>query len=247
MEGPPKPPTPGDAAKAVKGHVKGVAGILKGKPAWMWVAGITVLVGVAYLAWHRSANQVESSTTTDPAAGDGTGAVGGSFSDGYVTPAPTQGAGDFGTGTVTDNAGSPEPMPPVIVNVTYPDPVAGVDSLVPAGEDAVITGGGHPDRSVATHTSTAPNRSTAGAHTNTQANNPRHGLRYQTRTRKDGSVVHEYESRPGRGDYGQGKVIVVHAAPHRTAAVKGGAIFGKGALGNHAAKPKKPKKPKKPR
>src|SRR5436190_4157108 len=82
---PPKPPTP----KAVAGHAKG---FLKRQPMWVWIAGVTVLMGVAFIVYKRQ----QAASMEDPNAADGTADYGpqvaGDLGGGYVSAAPTQGA-----------------------------------------------------------------------------------------------------------------------------------------------------------
>lgn len=161
---PPPPPSPKAAAK-------GLAGVLKGKPAWMWVAGVTVLVGFAYLAWMRGRGDQNMEASGAMPEDSDIGPVGGNYGyygggDGSImTPAPTQGAflgddyysdpGLWDVGVPNDTAGGPA-QAPVTVNVMYQNPVGGeqaVDSVptakaVPAH---AATGGGHPARNANAH------------------------------------------------------------------------------------------------
>lgn len=125
---PPTPPTPKAAAK-------GLGGVVKGKPAWVWVAGITVLIGVAYLAWNRGGAKPAEEETTEPQGDMAVGDYGGYY------PVATQGAyGGYDepidwTPVVSDNAGEPEPSP-ITVNVTYPEPVTATGGGTPAPRTA---------------------------------------------------------------------------------------------------------------
>lgn len=134
---PPTPPHP-------KAAVKGLAGHLKGKPAWMYVAGITVIIGLAFFIRRR-----ESAATGDtPNVVDNTtGAVG----DNSLFPSASQGAfggysdptvNSTGTDTSNDNAGQPE-TPTFVIN--FPGPVqAEPTPVAPAtiATAAAVTGGG---------------------------------------------------------------------------------------------------------
>lgn len=150
---PPHPPNPKTAAK-------GLAGIIKGKkPMWVWVAGVTVLIGVAYVVWKRGQAATTTDTGTVP-VDSSTGPVSGDYGyDNSLVPAASQGAyggfdtplGSGGT-TAVDNAGTPESP---LVSITVPGPVDGSNVLANAGGvatvGAAVTGGGHPARSVQHH------------------------------------------------------------------------------------------------
>lgn len=187
---PPKPPTPKAAAK-------GLAGILKGKPAWMWVAGVTVLVGVAYVVW-RNGQRTEETVADDGSSEYGPVAGEYGYGDEFVTPAATQGAFggydsplDFEPLT-QENAGEPEASPLVVVNV--PGPYNGGGEEIPGIISAAGPGGGNAPRSATSHQSPPPKVNTT--------QNARAGRRYIEKT-DDGWIQHWYESAPGKGDYGK--------------------------------------------
>lgn len=122
---PPHPPHPKQVAK-------GAAGILKGHPTWVWVAGVTVLVGVAYFVWRNGRSAAVADTPTPVPQDATTGPVAGDYSyDNSLVPAATQGAyGGYDspmlatTPTTVDNAGTPETAPLVSITMTTPGPVA---------------------------------------------------------------------------------------------------------------------------
>lgn len=203
---PPKPPGPAAAGRGVKG-------IFKGKPAWVWVAGVTVLIGVAYLAWSRGSRPAttETTDTPDPTSVDpyydGTGGQAM-----YATPGASQGAyggydaplADVGGFAPTDNAGAPELSPNIYIVQPGPTDGSVVTDSIPATvgtNGSGVTGGGHPPRSVK-------------AHLNTQYGNARIGRTYITRT-VHGRKVHLYESKPGRGDYGRRTQDRIHLPKKR--------------------------------
>lgn len=126
---PPAPPGPKKVAK-------GLGGALKGKPAWVYIAGVTVLVGVAYLFFRRG-----SGGATDPTVQQDSGTadygpdpyapgfgVGGAAGGGYVGADP--GLGSFGGGDV--------PFPDSGFQ-TLPD-AQGVDSTLPWWADPAYAG-----------------------------------------------------------------------------------------------------------
>lgn len=126
--------------KAPQKAAKGLSGVFKGKPAWVWVAGVTALLGAAYLAFSR--RNVED--PNEPAANDGTGAGDDMALGDYGGYYPVASEGAYGgydqpqdlTPVVSDNAGGTEPSP-ITVNVTYPAPVGGVPT---GGGKAATTG-----------------------------------------------------------------------------------------------------------
>lgn len=127
---PPKPPTPKAAAK-------GLAGVFKGKPAWVWIAGVTVLIGVAYLAMKGNQKD-DSESPADDAEGYAEDQMAVGDYGGYY-PVASEGAYggndqpyDIGAPLISDNAGTPEPSP-VTNNIT-----------VLAPPTAKVTGGGKP-------------------------------------------------------------------------------------------------------
>lgn len=151
---PPTPPHPKAAAK-------GLAGVFKNKPTWMWIAGVTTILGVAYFVWRNG----QHADATAAATADGSpetapvGPVGGvyDYSDGAgLTHAPTQGAfGGYdspmdGIGNIADNAGNPE-GPLQVINVNVPGPAPAVAPALPKPKVAPKPGGGHPPRNPGTH------------------------------------------------------------------------------------------------
>jgi hypothetical protein len=177
---PPTPPTPRAAAK-------GLSGVFKGKPAWLWVAGITVLLGVAYLTLNRKNEEDPSETGGGEYTDDGQMAVG---DYGGYYPVATQGAyGGYDepqdwAPVTTDNAGEPEPSP-ITVNVTYPAPVAG--GKAPTG------GGTTPARGTPNH---KPVRKWGG-HPLAWWQNPKNARK---RVKVKGRWVHRWRW-PGGGGY----------------------------------------------
>lgn len=129
----PTPPTPPTPKAAVKGGAKGLKGILSGKPTWMWIAGFTVLVGVAVLAYRREKNAPLASDDPEGADfADGGGyytssPVTGSYG-GYDMPIDTGSAGGGGGGMPgygympsADPAPAMEPMEPFQIELVYPE------------------------------------------------------------------------------------------------------------------------------
>lgn len=186
---PPKPPSPKAAAKGLKG-------ILKDKPAWMWVAGVTVLMGVAYLVWRNGQN-TEPDATVEGYADEGPVAGEYGYGDEYVSPAATQGAfGGYDGFTdfeplASDNAGEPEPAPALVINI--PGLQGSQAETIPGVVPAMVTGGGPAARSAASHQAPPPKVNTT--------DNARSGRRYIEKV-VDGWMWHYYESAPGKGDYG---------------------------------------------
>lgn len=157
---PPKPPTPKAAAK-------GLSGLFKKQPKWVLIAGFTVLVGVAFMAWKRSQAGDPTADTMDGTSDevlyeqpDGP-MMAGDYGGGYITAPATQGAfggydspSDFYPDAPADNAGGPES---VVVNVSpgvvYQDPPD-----VPRLTSPIPTGGGRaPSRGVGNHRAVAKN------------------------------------------------------------------------------------------
>lgn len=149
---PPKPPTP----PAVGKHLKGK---LTGHPKWVYVAGITVLIGVAYIAWQKSRNAATATpvddgstySTPDPNSGfypDATqGAFGGYSDPGFLDP---QSALD----PITPDPSGPGALDPnpVVINLGFPAPTTQMAAPVSNPLPMVPTGGGTaPARTVAVH------------------------------------------------------------------------------------------------
>lgn len=229
---PPKPPTPKSAGK-------GLAGVFKGKPAWVWIAGITVLIGVAYIARRRS----QAAADVTPSVVDNTS---GSVGDGSLYPSASQGAwggysdpglssGDGSGGSFTDDPTQPS----IIINVPGPQDTSGVGSTFdpPAGATSSdITGGGtHSPAGVAQHQPVQPTAlqraaatiklvqsgnpshlasaaqqkaqaaAAASPNINTQDSGSRSGLNYKVVVKgQPKKVYYYYESKPGKGDWGNG-------------------------------------------
>lgn len=116
----------GNVADAPRKAAKGLGGIFKGKPAWIWVAGVTILLGVAYITLRKGQATTAEDDAVDTQTDDGT-----SYDYGEVPTYTTTGSeGAYGgydqpqdyttpTGTETPAA------QPVTVNVTYPAPTGG--------------------------------------------------------------------------------------------------------------------------
>lgn len=141
------PPTPKAAAK-------GVAGLFKNKPAWVWIAGVTVLLGAAYLAFRRGQAPADAmpdeTTAEDPYAADvmAEGDYGGYY------PVATQGA--YGGYDVPPDYAPPATAdtpdgPATVVNVTYPAPVTGGGKPAATGV-ATHSAPPKPDKLYAGHT-----------------------------------------------------------------------------------------------
>ena len=115
-------------AKAPQRAAKGLAGVFKGKPAWVWVAGVPVLLGVAYFTFSRRNVEDPEETAAEGGVGVGDDMALGDYGGYY--PVATEGAyGGYDqpidwAPVVSDNAGSPEPSP-ITVNVSYPAPTGG--------------------------------------------------------------------------------------------------------------------------
>lgn len=202
---PPKPPSPGAVGKSAKG-------VLKGHPKWVYVAGITLALGIAYFVW-RNGQAADDAAVTDGAPDQstygtdfaGTGPVGGAYSSDPLYPAASQGAYggydspyDYGY-AATDSAGNPEAAPPVVVNVTYPGVTAGGGDNVPGSRsNQAVTGGGHPAQSVASHL--------PPVHLDSHGQDS--GLHFITVDR-GGVTTRLYETKRGKGDFGSTKASVV--------------------------------------
>jgi hypothetical protein len=219
-EGPPTPPHP----KAVAGHVKGM---FSGHPKWVWALGISVAVGVAYLAWRRSQNAT--------VATDATGATDGSYTDSVGT-----GVGDSGSGyaygdvpNYTDGAyGSTVPSAPATADpMGYdyyaPDPGLSAPAPVPMAPDpqgTVSPTGGGPPAAAAVKKPVAP---ALGPNIFYNADRK---LRYIVQ-KKSGKDYRYYESVLNKGDWGKGGVIPITsaapaapAAPHPAPSPTGGGM-----------------------
>jgi hypothetical protein len=155
------PPTPPNPAHAVKHVGKGVKGALTGHSKWIYIAGATVLVGVAYLVWRNGRNTPPASNTVDAPAVDTSGfypdSTQGAFG-GYSDP----GYGDNSLPVLPDPAlTSMDPLPttPVVINMGYPMPTTDAANVDPVATSLVAstpTGGGtQPKRTVAAHRITA--------------------------------------------------------------------------------------------
>lgn len=190
-DGPPTPPSP----KAV---AKGAKNLLAGKPKWMWALGLSVVVGVAYLAWKRS--QTGTTDDTDATVSDslmGTGDTGsgfayGSTGGGYAA-GPTEGAVDYGSPVPIA-----EPMP-VDFPIYYQEPAGPAPAFsgdVPIAA-ALVTGGGAP----ATPPAKKPVAPQLGP--NIFYNQDRK-LRYIVQKHDNGGSYRHYESSLNKGDWGHG-------------------------------------------
>lgn len=174
-------PTPPPAAHHPnpKAMAKGLAGHLKGKPAWMYIAGITVIIGLAFFIRRREALANSTSDGTDPNVVDNTtGAVG----DQSLFPSQSQGAfgGSSdpgvqadGTDSAQDNAANPE-QPTFIINI--PGPMAADNPITPASSSDIATGGKAAPRVTSQHaqpTASPVAKALAVIHT-IQAGSPAH-------------------------------------------------------------------------
>lgn len=115
-----------NVADAPRKAARGLGGVFKGKPAWVWIAGATILLGVAYMTLKRGQATTAVDDTQATQVDDGT-----SYDYGQVPTYTTTGSeGAYGgydqpqdyampTGTETPAAS------PITVNVAYPAPTGG--------------------------------------------------------------------------------------------------------------------------
>lgn len=140
MTEPPHTPAahPGNAPHHAKAAGKGLMGKLKGHNKYVYIAGAVILLGMAYLAWHRSTTTEASGDAMGPDPTDGSDIAADSGYD--AAPGYSGGGGGAGNYGGTDDPGQGYASEPQEIDVLFGAAPA-VDA-VPTNSGGTKTPGG---------------------------------------------------------------------------------------------------------